>query len=211
MSLIYPDASEHGRLISSYMAVLQPLNGDAKYITTAGWHGAWARQTTGNTYFGETTWSGINDIIYCPLVVPEPVTIDGLVCWNGATVAGNVDIGIYDLDADGLPNNRLANAGSTAQAGADGAQEISISAIALYGFYYIALAASSTSATFVTLHTTTSSSGHALLGANGQREDGGGSIPLPNPAVFDAYASHNNGGSATSPDKMVPWIGARLV
>lgn len=79
-----------------------------------------------------------------PFWLPEPVVVQKLWCYNGATLGGNVDVGIYSEDG-----RLLVSAGSTAQAGASVLQEFDVTdTIIGRGRFYLALATSSTTATF---------------------------------------------------------------
>jgi len=62
--------------------------------------------------------------------------------YNGATVSGNFDIGIYDDQ-----QNLIAHSGSTAQAGTTQWQVVAVSAAFDPGVYYMALAFDNTTAT----------------------------------------------------------------
>jgi hypothetical protein len=98
----------------------------------------------GNTSVGTAAWPAANRAIYVPFVVEAPVTVVQVAWENGATLNGNVDVGIYDL-----AGTRLVSLGSTAQAGASVAQAGDITDRPLNpGVYYMAMASSSATATF---------------------------------------------------------------
>jgi hypothetical protein len=81
---------------------------------------------------------------YYPIEVNDFVTVTMMALFNGATVSGNVDVGIYDVNG-----KRLVSAGSTAQAGASTIQTFDVTDTALEpGDYYLAMACDNITATF---------------------------------------------------------------
>jgi hypothetical protein len=97
------------------------------------------------SYLGFTACVGLNivpvstvyplahRILYYPFRIPIPVLIEKLAWLNGATVSGNVDLGIFDDQG-----NKITSTGSTAQAGASAIQEVDIANITLdRGLYYL--------------------------------------------------------------------------
>lgn len=99
---------------------------------------------TGNTFSGITgTWSTASLAVFVPMVVGARTTIYQLAWINGATVAGNADVGIYDRNS-----NRLVSSGSTAQSGVSVAQVVDITDTVLEpGLYYLAMAMDDATAT----------------------------------------------------------------
>jgi hypothetical protein len=92
-----------------------------------------------------TAWATANLARVVPFVVPKPALVRKMFWANGATVAGNVDVGIYDESG-----SRVVSMGSVAQAGVSVLQEVDIADVTLgVGRYYMALAASSAAATFL--------------------------------------------------------------
>lgn len=90
------------------------------------------------------TYPSANRAYYYPITLNDWVTVTQMSLYNGATVAGNVDVGIYDING-----NRLVSAGGVAMAGASTVQVFDIADTALVpGDYYLAMACSSASATF---------------------------------------------------------------
>jgi hypothetical protein len=92
--------------------------------------------------FNSTAWPSANRAYFVPFRLPYEVTVQHAWVLNGATVSGNVDIGIYSVDG-----TRIASTGSTAQAGTSAVQSISLSATLGPGLFYMALAVSNTTAT----------------------------------------------------------------
>lgn len=74
--------------------------------------------------------------MFIPVIVRNQITVYQLGWSNGATVSGNVDVGIYDRN-----QNRLVSAGSTAQAGTSALQIVDVADTVLApGLYYLAMA-----------------------------------------------------------------------
>lgn len=104
----------------------------------------------GTTSVASTAWGTANMAIYVPIVLPVPVLVVKAWVANGATANGNVDVAAYDA-----AGNRLVSAGSTLQAGTGDLQEFNVTDTVLpAGLIYIALASSSTTATFLIAVTT---------------------------------------------------------
>src|SRR3972149_4026032 len=88
-------------------------------------------------------WPTANKALYVPFRIGKPVLVKKLFLINGATVSGNVDVGIYDA-----AGTRLISAGSTAQAGASALQQFDIADTLLgWGLFYMALAVRNVTAT----------------------------------------------------------------
>jgi len=90
-------------------------------------------------------WTTANDAIYIPFTIVAPITAYLMAVENAATVAGNVDLGIYDINGV-----RLVSIGSTAMAGASTIQTFDIADTLLTpGTYFMAFASNSTTATHI--------------------------------------------------------------
>ena len=90
------------------------------------------------------TWPTSNLAIFVPFILTRPYIVTNLFCINGATASGNIDIGIYSEDG-----TRLVSKGSTAQAGTNTTQNLSVTSTELgAGLFYLALACNNTTATF---------------------------------------------------------------
>lgn len=88
--------------------------------------------------------AAVNTSMFYPVIVPDTIVIVKLFCANGATLVGNVDLGIYDESGA-----RLISSGSTAHAGTSVLQEFDITDTELSkGRYYFGLGCSSNSTTF---------------------------------------------------------------
>ena len=96
-----------------------------------------------------TAWPAARRIFYVPMYLPMPIVVRRLFWVNGATVSGNVDVGIYSA-VDGLPATRLTNTGAsgTAMSGASVLQSVDITDIALGpGSYFLAMMVDNATAT----------------------------------------------------------------
>ncbi len=124
-------------------------------------------------------WPLANLAIYVPFCLSEEITVTHLWTANGTGVAGNIDIGIYSQGGA-----RLCSTGSTAQSGTSTVQAIALGTPYLLGAgeFYLALAASSTSALFLSGTPVTSNRGK-IAGFAEQTS----ALPLPQPATFAAY------------------------
>lgn len=81
-------------------------------------------------------WPTANTALFMPMLVPRPFIFKQVGLFNGATVSGNVDMGIYD--PAGI---RLVSSGSVAQAGTNVTQTIDITDTPVNpGLYYLAIA-----------------------------------------------------------------------
>lgn len=79
---------------------------------------------------------GANTALYIPIVIPWPYPMKRFWVYNGTTVSGNIDIGLYSRTGA-----RLISTGSFAQAGASAVQYRSASYLIPPGAYYLAIAA----------------------------------------------------------------------
>jgi hypothetical protein len=91
------------------------------------------------------SWPSANLAIYIPFTLSEEITAVKMFTLNGTSAANNLDIGIYDEAF-----TRLVSSGSTAQSGTNALQIFDITDTILGpGRYYMALASSGSSATFL--------------------------------------------------------------
>ena len=104
--------------------------------------GAAASVTQGFTTL-TTVWPTANLAFYVNFVLEVPVTVYQISWENGATISGNLDVGIYD-DA----GTKLVAKGSTAHSGASVRQVADITDTALVpGYYHMAMAFDNNTAT----------------------------------------------------------------
>lgn len=97
------------------------------------------------TSFVSAVWPTANRAMFLPFTLETPATCYQLFCHNGATVSGNVDMGIYDSGG-----TRKVSIGSTVQAGVSTLQLFDIADTALDpGLWYLALALDNISATIL--------------------------------------------------------------
>lgn len=99
---------------------------------------------TGGAGSASTVWPAASTAIFVPFSVATPFLIQKVFVQNGATVAGNVDIGVYTTGG-----SLLAHTGATAQAGVSSTQEIALSLHLNPGQYYMALVSDSATATVI--------------------------------------------------------------
>ena len=92
--------------------------------------------------FASATWTSANLALYIPFLVYAPITIVAAAWYNGATVTGNCDIGVFDDQ-----QNAIGTLGSTAQSGATGWQPNAVSWKLNPGTYYMGFSMSSATAT----------------------------------------------------------------
>jgi hypothetical protein len=80
-----------------------------------------------------------------PFKVTQPITLLEAMWENAGTVAGNIDVGVYDTGG-----NRLTHTGSTAQSGISTVQTAAMTSTLIQpGLYFIAFAASSGTGTTI--------------------------------------------------------------
>ena len=128
-----------------------------------------------------TNYITANLALFVPFWVPEAVPITKLGWMNGAAVAGNIDVGIYDESA-----NRLVSAGSTAQSGTSRLQVVDTTNTMLArGRYYLAMATDTSGATQKVYCVTPAIAVCQALGMLQMAT----AFPLPNPATFAKCAS----------------------
>lgn len=119
-----------------------------------------------------------------PFLLPEPATVAKVWWYNGATANGNVDVGIYSEDG-----RLLMSVGSTAQGTASVLQEaVPTGTLTLgRGKFYMALATSSTTATFFTVGGSVASNLQLLKGAGCFQA--ASAFALPSTIAFAALAA----------------------
>jgi hypothetical protein len=94
--------------------------------------------------FGSTAWGTANLAIFTPIMLPYKYPMKNMFVYNFATVAGNVDIGIYSSEG-----TLVASAGgNVAMAGASTMQFFAVDKVLDPDLYYIGFVSSSTTATF---------------------------------------------------------------
>ncbi len=95
--------------------------------------------------YASAAWSGIaaNTAVFIPFSVAKRITFTTLFIVNGATVSGNVDVGIYDSNG-----TLIVSKGSTAQAGASALQKFTVTSTTIGpGVYYLAVVFDNTTGT----------------------------------------------------------------
>jgi hypothetical protein len=124
------------------------------------------------------SWPAADRAYLVPFSLDFPFTVRRVLAYNGSTVAGNFDIGVYDRYG-----SLIFNIGSTAQSGASVIQQVALgSPIELPpGIYGMAISRSSTSATNFRAAVPQN-----LLTAAGMRQRDS-SLPLP--STFSGFGS----------------------
>jgi hypothetical protein len=99
----------------------------------------------GSPQVSSVVWPTANLAVWVPVMVHRPVTVYGFTWYNGATVSGNFDCGIFDWNF-----NRVASLGSTAQSGTSAAQSAALGTPASLnpGVYCLAAAADNATAAY---------------------------------------------------------------
>lgn len=130
------------------------------------------------SWINSTAWTTANRAIYIPFIVSTQVTAFKMAFENGATLNGNVDVGIYDFNG-----NRLTSIGSgTAQTGVSVIQIVDIGDVTLTpGYYFMAMSTNSTTATYLS-SPTANGTGDFFRSCGIQEQLT--AFPLPNPATF---------------------------
>jgi hypothetical protein len=129
-----------------------------------------------------TVWPIANISIFYPFALCERTRLRSLWCRNGATVSGNIDMGIYT----GELNRKIVSSGSVAQAGINSYQTAAIDVTLGPGVYQFAIACSNTTATFF---------GTTVTGAEFSASDGsissmtanfplGAALSMSSPQIF---------------------------
>lgn len=95
------------------------------------------------TLVASQAWPLANMAIYVPIEILYPVTVTRLLVNNGTTVAGNIDVGIFDVNG-----SRMVSMGSVIQSGTSASQLFDIPDTTLLpGMYYMGLALSNVTGT----------------------------------------------------------------
>ena len=106
--------------------------------------------SAGFGYTGSAAYPVANLAILIPFVLAVPFTVVKMFTLNGATVSGNLDVGIYTNEGGASPVLcKIVSMGSTIQAGVSDIQELDIADTQLpSGSYYMALVLDNVTGTF---------------------------------------------------------------
>ena len=139
-------------------------------------YGMGSTVTTG--VMASATWPANNLAIYFPVSLEELTQVAQFWCVNGAVASGNVDMGLYAADG-----TRLSSIGSTAQSGTSTLQVFDVADLVLSpGWYYVALALSSTVGTILA-----ATLANAALGRIGGLLEETSAFALPATATFAKF------------------------
>lgn len=149
-------------------------------ITTASVESVGVEAVTAGFIFTSTAaWPAANQAIFVPFVVYTTLTAVKMFVANGATVSGNIDVGIFDTGG-----HRLVSAGSSAQAGTSGLQVFDVTDTTLQpGSYYFGVAMDNTTGTL-----TSAAPAVGICSAFGLLSQAS-AFALPDPVTFAAAAS----------------------
>jgi hypothetical protein len=115
-----------------------------------------------------------NQVYYIPIVVRSRIVVRKLFVANATSVAGNVDVGLFDQ-----AGTKVVSSGSTAQSGADAEQYFDVTdTVVGRGLYYLAVVANGVSSQ-VAAHAISA----PFLAATGVLAQTG-TFPLPATATF---------------------------
>jgi hypothetical protein len=117
-------------------------------------------------------WPTSGRVYYLPVAVVGPVQIQAMMWRNGATLNGNVDVGIYSRNFV-----RLMSSGGVVQTGINSLQFTSVPVTLMPDLYYLAMTTNTTTGLYWRW-TYGATLGPLLLQSVGVRTEGGG-YPLP--------------------------------
>lgn len=140
------------------------------------------------TFFGTSSaaWPAANRALFIPFVLRTPIVVAKLMWFNGATVAGNVDVGIYDRTGTRIASVRNDKGSDLAQAGVNAIQSYDIADFGIGpGTFYLAMASDSATATFLRGQNGSAAEMGKFLGMYQQAS----AYPLPATATFATAAS----------------------
>lgn len=132
-----------------------------------------------NAASSAAAWPAANRALYIPMLVEIPCTAYKIGWQNGATIIGNVSVGIYANDG----RKQLVE-GRAAHSGVNLFQAIDITDTYLRpGLYYLGMSSDSGSGTYFR-----ATPNAILLQASGMQQQAN-AYPLPDPAAFNTVAS----------------------
>lgn len=159
-----------------------PDAGGEGTVTITPFHMSWSigsylAAATSPITSASAVWPSASLALFVPFIAPCTLTVVKMFTINGATAAGNQDVGIYDM-----AGHRLVSIGATAQAGTTAIQTHDITDTTLQpGRYYMAMSNNNGTSTYWSLAQTF------------KQQAGGAGIlqmaaaePLPDPATFAA-------------------------
>ena len=115
------------------------------FLTTAVSPVAEAQMQNNTAFNAAAAYPVVNKALFIPVLVDKIIIVKAMAVLNGATLNGNVDVGIYDE-----ARNRIVSIGTgVAQAGVSAVQTFNITDTTLTpGLYYLAMATNSNTATY---------------------------------------------------------------
>lgn len=130
--------------------------------------------------YASNNWIAVNVAVFIPFWITEAVVATKMYWQNGAAVAGNIDVGIYDE-----AGNALVTKGNTLQAGISNIQTVDITDTVLSrGNYYMAMSSDTSGVTQKVVASTQGALAEIAFGFLEQAT----ANPLPTPtATFAKY------------------------
>lgn len=115
------------------------------FLSTANSPPGWVNIAANTALNAAAAWPVTNKAMYVPVIVDRIINVQLMAVINGATLNGNLDVGIYDEE-----KNKIVSSGSTAQTGVSAVQTFNITDTVLNpGLYYLAMATNSNTATYM--------------------------------------------------------------
>lgn len=118
-----------------YLASITTFDGDTGYTLSS---------INGGSTPSSGAWPAANDALFIPITIKQSVRVKRIYWWNGNSVSGNLDVGVYTK-----AGGRIISSGSIAQTGGGTAlqfynpTDFNLSA----GIYYLAMAMNNTTGT----------------------------------------------------------------
>lgn len=173
-ALASPSGYKNLTVVNTASSAVSPFsNGDALLLTftRTGDAGATGPVATpfkpgmaANRYYGHPFATSISTGTFVadrlcgiPIFISESCTITKIGMQVQVGAAGNARLGIYNIDSDGNPSTLLLDAGTVSTA-ASGEKEIAISQSLVTGWYFLAVVADNSTATFRSISATSASS-----------------------------------------------------
>jgi hypothetical protein len=129
---------------------------------------------------GASAWPAADRAIFVPFCLSEPQLVKKMLWFNGPTVSGNTDAGIFDM-----AGNRIISTGSVAQAGTSATQIADVTDTLLRpGLFMLAMAADNATGTY----RSQSGTNAQTFGAFGLQQ-AATSFPLPSSVTYANVAT----------------------
>lgn len=141
----------------------------------------WLKETGIAPLVTSAPWGTANAALLTPVTVRNRMTVKQLYAFNGATVSGNCEIGLYESVISSrslIPGELLVGAGPVGQAGTDAWQAFNVTDMVIAaGVYWLSYKLDNTTGAVTRLATFTFP-GIGEFGLGNIRQTGGGGYPL---------------------------------